>query len=48
MGVIHKPFYNHDGSHSRTYFGSIETGCYRVDKKSYMDDAWVYDYARPI
>ena len=36
IGIIHKPFFTESGSHSRTYFGSIETGTYFIDKKEYM------------
>ena len=48
MGIIHKPYHTEDGGHSRTYFGSIETGLYYIDKKEYMSTDQLYTYLRPV
>jgi hypothetical protein len=48
LGVIHKPYYSQfmDTINSRTYFGSIETGCYYTDIKDYMDQYILYEIER--
>lgn len=38
FGIIHKPYYTPDGIMSKTYLGSLETGCYCSEYFDYMED----------
>lgn len=48
IGVLHQPFYTTSWGikESKTYLGSIETGCFYSEIRDYMDPYFLYEITR--